>query len=50
MDFLTEIERRTLLFDGAMGTQLIAAGYRSQECPEEWNVSNADTVADIHRA
>jgi 5-methyltetrahydrofolate--homocysteine methyltransferase len=50
VDFLAETKRRTLLFDGAMGTQLIAAGYRSQECPEEWNVSNADVVADIHRA
>lgn len=50
MDFLTGLRQRTLLFDGAMGTQLIAAGYRSQECPEEWNVSNADVVAGIHRA
>lgn len=50
MDFLAEIEQRTLLFDGAMGTQLIAAGYRSQECPEEWNVTNPDVVAGIHRA
>jgi 5-methyltetrahydrofolate--homocysteine methyltransferase len=50
VDFVTEIKRRTLLFDGAMGTQLIAAGYRSQECPEEWNVSHADVVAGIHRA
>jgi 5-methyltetrahydrofolate--homocysteine methyltransferase len=50
MDFLAELQKRPLLFDGAMGTQLIAAGYRSQECPEEWSVTNPDVVAGIHRA
>jgi len=50
VDFLAELQQRTLLFDGALGTQLIAAGYRSQECPEEWNVGNAEVVAGIHRA
>jgi 5-methyltetrahydrofolate--homocysteine methyltransferase len=50
MDFLTELGNRTLILDGAMGTQLMAAGYRSVECPEEWNVSRSDVVSDIHRA
>ncbi len=39
MDFLAELGRRTLILDGAMGTELMAAGYRSVECPEDWNVS-----------
>jgi 5-methyltetrahydrofolate--homocysteine methyltransferase len=50
MVLFAELEQRTLIFDGAMGTELIAAGYRSQECPEEWNLSHADVVAGIHRA
>ena len=50
MDFLTELGTRTLVLDGAMGTQLMAAGYRSVECPEEWNVSRPEVVSDIHRA
>ena len=50
MDLLTELRSRPLIFDGAMGTQLIAAGYRPVESPESWNVSNPDVVAGIHRA
>ena len=50
MDLLTELRSRPLIFDGAMGTQLIAAGYRPVESPESWNVSNPEVVAAIHRA
>jgi 5-methyltetrahydrofolate--homocysteine methyltransferase len=50
MDLLAELRTRTLLFDGAMGTQLIAAGYRPVESPESWNVSDPDIVVGIHRA
>ena len=50
MDLLTELRGRTLLFDGAMGTQLMAAGYRPIEAPEEWNVSSPEAVDAIHRA
>ncbi len=50
MDFLAELARRPLVFDGAMGTQLIAAGYRPVEAPESWSVTNPDVVAGIHRA
>ena len=50
MDLLAELHRRTLIFDGAMGTQLIAAGYRPVEAPESWNTSDPDVVSGIHRA
>ncbi len=50
MDLLEELRSRTLVFDGAMGTQLIAAGYRPVESPESWNISNPDVVSGIHRA
>ena len=50
MDLLAELRSRTLIFDGAMGTQLMAAGYRPIEAPEMWNVSNPDAVSAIHRA
>ena len=50
VDLLAELRTRTLIFDGAMGTQLIAAGYRPIEAPESWNTSAPDVVAGIHRA
>jgi 5-methyltetrahydrofolate--homocysteine methyltransferase len=50
VDLLAELRTRTLVFDGAMGTQLIAAGYRPVESPESWNVSDPEVVVGIHRA
>jgi 5-methyltetrahydrofolate--homocysteine methyltransferase len=50
MDLLAELRSRPLVFDGAMGTQLIAAGYRPVESPESWNVSSPEVVSAIHRA
>ena len=50
MDPLSELCTRTLVFDGAMGSMLIAAGYRPAEAPETWNVTAPDKVAAIHRA
>lgn len=39
-----------LLLDGGMGTMLQSKGLTSSDCPEEWNVSHASVVLDIHRA
>ncbi len=50
MDLLAAIAERTVILDGAMGTQLMAHGFHSETCPEEWNVSHADVVSGIHRA
>ena len=51
MNLLEKIEAgETLIFDGAMGTMLIAKGLGTGECPEEWNVSHPDVVCSIHKA
>lgn len=47
---LEAIDTRTLLCDGAMGTQLIARGARSGECAMLWNVDRPDDVLAIHAA
>ena len=48
--FLTEIDRRPLLCDGAMGTMIYAKGVQFERCFDELNVSDPVKVADIHRA
>jgi len=40
----------TLVFDGAMGTMLVANGLTVGECPEEWNVSHPEVVSRIHKS
>jgi len=42
-------ERRCLLADGAMGTNLFALGLPNGACPELWNVENPDAVLRVHR-
>lgn len=42
-------KKRTVIFDGAMGTMLMAAGLKAGECPELWNLEKPSLVADIHR-
>ncbi len=37
-----------VLFDGAMGSMLIAAGLKTGAPPEEWNRSHPDRVAHVH--
>ncbi len=49
-DLLTELGTRTLLCDGAMGTQLIARGLAAGECGEQWNLTRPDDIEAIHRA
>ena len=39
----------TLVFDGAYGTMLFAAGLTNGDCPELWNATHADVVAGIHK-
>ena len=39
----------TLVFDGAYGTMLFAAGLANGDCPELWNDTHADVVAGIHK-
>jgi 5-methyltetrahydrofolate--homocysteine methyltransferase len=57
-DYLRLLEERVLIFDGAMGTQLMAldlsvddfGGARHQGCNEALVLSRPDLVRDIHRA
>jgi len=49
-DLLDILKKRTLVVDGAMGTQLFAAGLDPGGCAEEWNVSHPDVVQHIQRA
>jgi methionine synthase I (cobalamin-dependent) len=39
-----------LLFDGGLGSQLIAQGLETGWPPDEWNLSRPDVVRDVHRA
>jgi 5-methyltetrahydrofolate--homocysteine methyltransferase len=42
-------KKRTVIFDGAMGTMLMAAGLKAGENPEVWNLEKPSLVTDIHR-
>jgi methionine synthase I (cobalamin-dependent) len=42
--------KKVLLFDGAMGTQLIERGMKDGECPEKWCLDRPGDIAAIHRA
>lgn len=46
---LEALTQRTLLCDGAMGTQLQLAGLEPGTCGELWNVENPNAVLAIHR-
>lgn len=50
MLLLDLIARRPVLFDGALGTELMKRGLPQGHCPELWNVENPAAVRDIHRS
>lgn len=41
--------KKTVIFDGAMGTMLMAAGLKAGGSPEMWNIEKPSAVIDIHR-
>lgn len=43
------IKHKTLLGDGAMGTQLMLAGLEQGNCGEEWNLTHPERVLAIQR-
>src|SRR5690349_18854287 len=47
--FLEQLDKGTLLIDGAMGTMLHARGIGFDKCFDELNLTNPAAVADIHR-
>lgn len=50
MEILKELEKRQLLFDGAMGTMLQNMGLPIGLEPEYFNLSHPETVTKIHQA
>lgn len=50
MDLMHRLTLGPLLCDGAMGTQLMAAGLKPGEAAELWNVTRTADVEAIHRA
>jgi 5-methyltetrahydrofolate--homocysteine methyltransferase len=48
--FLEELNKRILVMDGAMGTQLMDRGVRPEDCFDAQNISKPEVVKAIHRA
>ena len=48
-ELLSEIHKKVLLCDGAMGTQLQAAGLEPGECGDGWNLAYPDRVLQIQQ-
>jgi homocysteine S-methyltransferase len=47
--FLEEVDRRVLVCDGAMGTQLYAKGVFINRCFEQLNITHPDLVRSVHQ-
>ena len=50
MDIRNYLNKTRLYFDGGMGTLLQARGLKAGEKPEEWNITHAEIITDIHLA
>ena len=50
MELLQRMQKERLIFDGAMGTMLLANGLKSGELPELWNITNNEKVLNIHKS
>lgn len=50
MDILEKAINGGLIFDGAMGSMLIAAGLKGGKVSELWNVERPGVIEEIHRA
>ena len=46
---LNKLKDEFLFFDGAMGTMLQKCGLKTGELPEELNITNCETILNIHR-
>jgi len=49
-DFMATVKRRVVIFDGGMGSMLIAAGLTQREVPESWTLSKPEKIAEVHAA
>jgi methionine synthase I (cobalamin-dependent) len=50
VDLIERLQQEMFFLDGAMGTQLIAAGVKSGRCNDYLNVKSPSVVVDIHKA
>jgi len=50
MHILDKVKESGLIFDGAMGSMLIAAGLKGGKISELWNLENPQVIEDIHKA
>lgn len=50
MGLLNKLDKKVLIFDGAMGTMLQKAGLVGGELPELYNVTKPEIVKSIHKA
>lgn len=48
MDIKRFLNKSRLYFDGGMGTLLQQRGLKAGERPEEWNLTRADVITEIH--
>ncbi|MBN2199207.1 MAG: homocysteine S-methyltransferase family protein [Candidatus Aminicenantes bacterium] len=48
MNILETVRERTLLLDGAMGTELMRAGLEPGRSPDAWNLDNPEAVRAVH--
>ncbi len=48
-DILGLVKKRTVLFDGALGTTLMAEGLPSGDLPERWNLEAPEKVKSVHK-
>ncbi len=49
-DFMATIKQRVVIFDGGMGSMLIAAGLTRSEVPESWVIAKPDKIGEVHAA
>ncbi len=49
-NFLDEINKRVLVYDGSKGTMLHKFGLKGGECPELWNDTHTDEVRNVYRS
>ncbi|MBN1550638.1 homocysteine S-methyltransferase family protein [bacterium] len=47
--FIERLNKNVVLFDGAMGTQLINKGMKHNDCAERWVLDHRETILNIHR-
>ncbi len=50
MKFSDAFSQKHLVFDGGLGTMLLAAGLRAGQSPDQWNLTNPDAVRAVHAA